>query len=75
MPLATLIQQAWNLSPLVDPVGLPKSMADQSLSVVASLEDFGQASMQPQSLAKGSDEIGARQVISVFGHEKSSLKS
>lgn len=33
--LAALIQRAWNLPLYVDPVGLPKSMADQRLSIVA----------------------------------------
>jgi uncharacterized protein (TIGR03435 family) len=35
MPLAGLIRNAWNLPLYVDPVGLPKSMVDQSLSIVA----------------------------------------
>jgi uncharacterized protein (TIGR03435 family) len=35
MPLATLIQNAWNLPLYIEPVGLPKSMDNQSLSIVA----------------------------------------
>jgi len=35
MPLGSLIQQAWNLPLYVEPVGLPKSMVDQSFSIVA----------------------------------------
>jgi uncharacterized protein (TIGR03435 family) len=34
-PLVSLIERAWNLPLYVDPVGLPKAMANQGLSIVA----------------------------------------